>query len=187
MASRRPPTHPGTRRRPRTTHVPLDLRGVCPHVSKQAIVPAYQARRGRRGQLAGRPRPRPQHHPAGHRRDARLQPPRAADPALRSPSACVGCMACVSACPDTRDPGARSCPSPSWTPAIERVRRRPARSASAARDDLRAALRRARRSTRTCPRGRASSRRRSASSSTRSTARAAASASRSARRSATTP
>ena len=56
-------------------------RGLCPHVRRSARA-GIPGRDGRRG-VARRPRPRPQHHPAGDRGVARLQRPRPDAAAVR--------------------------------------------------------------------------------------------------------
>ena len=143
-----------------------------------AVVGAYRARHRRR-KPPRRRRRGAQHHPARHRGGPRLLDARAAHPRLR-PERCVGCMACVTTCPDTAilgvaQPASVLEPRSPDSPPGPRTRARLC-GAHFARP----------RSTATVPLGGATSRRSSGSSSTRRTARAVASASRSATRSATT-
>ena len=92
--------------------------------------------------------------------------------------ACVGCMACVSACPDTAIL-ATAQPRAALEARIAEFAAAQTDPAATARRSARPVRRRPR-STPSCPSGAASSRHSSASSSTRPTARAAPSASRSA-------
>ncbi len=91
------------------------------------VVEAY-----RRGvadvELPADDRRRPQHHPAGDRRDPRLQRPGAAHPRVRSLDAVRRLHDLRQRLPRHRDPRHRSCPSRDGRAAIDRVRRRRSRT-----------------------------------------------------------
>ena len=151
--------------RPTPDPVPVPEFDVLRYVEEfeDAILPGLPARRGRRG-VAGRRRPGAQHHPARDRRPTRDFSRLAPQLPQFLAEHCVGCMACVSACPDSAliaTRRARGGASPTRSRRSSRPRTRRSRS----RGRPPAPVRPTRRSTPTSRRGTASRPARSASSS----------------------